>query len=98
MDKFLVLSALVLLLLGASVFQAFELNGLKEGLAKKTGFVSVASAAAAAPAAQSGGESYEQMMQRMHPDQFAQQQAQQASLPASAANPIANLPNMVGGC
>ncbi|MBI5035817.1 hypothetical protein HZC09_00590 [Candidatus Micrarchaeota archaeon] len=96
MDKFLVLSILAGLLLVTSIVQAVELGGIKQSLSK-TGLVTATAASggvAAAPAAQSGGETYEQMMQRMHPEQFAQQQTQQASAPAA----VANLPNMVGGC
>ncbi|MBI2444883.1 hypothetical protein HYV43_00660 [Candidatus Micrarchaeota archaeon] len=94
MDKFVVLSALLGILLVTSVFQAFELNGLKNQLTAKTGAVSFASAPAQ-PASSGGAESYEQMMQRMHPDQFAQQQAASAAVGDGALN---GLPNMVGGC
>ncbi len=94
MDKLSILTALMGLVLVASVFQAFELNGLKGQLSVKTGAVSFASAPVAA-ASSGGGESYEQMMARMHPDQFAQQQAQSAAV---GGNELNGLPNMVGGC
>ncbi|MBI4361327.1 hypothetical protein HY572_06170 [Candidatus Micrarchaeota archaeon] len=93
MDKIVILSALMGLVLVASAFQAFELNGLKNQLYAKTGAVALSSAPA--QLASGGGETYEQMMQRMHPDQFAQQQAASAAVGGNALN---GLPNMVGGC
>lgn len=93
MDKLAIVTVLMGLVLATSVFQAFELNGLKGQLSAKTGAVTLSSAPQAASSG--GGETYEQMMARMHPDQFAQQQAASAAVGGGALN---GLPNMVGGC
>lgn len=93
MDKVAILAALTGLVLVVSVFQAFELSSLKTQLFAKTGAVTLTSAPA--PQSSGGGETYEQMMQRMHPDQFAQQQQQTASV---GGGQLDGLPNMVGGC
>jgi|GEM_PF-2874939 len=93
MDKLVILTALMGLVLAASVFQAFELNGLKSQLSAKTGAVTLASAPQSA--ASSGDAAYDQMMREMHPDQFAQQQAASAAI---GGNALGGVPNQVGGC
>ncbi len=69
---------LVLLL---SIVQAFQINALRSNSAPQVTSAAVTTNAQA-------GETYEQMMARMHPDQVSAQPAPQAS--AS--------PSMVGGC
>lgn len=68
-----------------SVFQMIQINSLKNSLVNgaSTGSTKVS-------AKSSGGESYEEMMARMHPEQYA---ANKRS--GSTSN---NAPSMVGGC
>lgn len=94
MDNYVILSGLMALLLVTSVFQAFELTGLKSQMAAKTSGVSFASAPVRSISG-GGAETYEQMMARMHPGQFVQQQAASNAL---GGGQLANVPNQVGGC
>ena len=71
-----VLIGLVMIILGITVFQAVQINSLKDQITGNA--VTVVS---------QQGESYEQMMARMHPDQVQQKTVSTQSLPT-----------MVGGC
>mgnify|MGYP001560880986 CR=1 FL=1 len=73
--KALILTLAVMLVLSIAV-QSFQISNLREQGGQVTGNVVKTS---------SGGESYEEMMARMHPSQASQ--AKQASTPT-----------MVGGC
>ncbi|MBI2135845.1 hypothetical protein HYU06_02125 [Candidatus Woesearchaeota archaeon] len=84
---------LLLVVMGAVFFmlalQAFQLQGINAKIDAKLTGASVASRVASANT-QQGGETQEQMMARMHPDQVKKQSA--------APKGLENIPSMVGGC
>ncbi len=55
MDKMMILTALLVLVLAAAAFQAFELAGVKAGLEKFKAPAAVAAQAPAAPVPQTAG-------------------------------------------
>ena len=72
------------ILLVISFVQMIQIGSLKG-----TGISASVSTGAVTLSPASGGESYDQMMARMHPDQVKQ---------PSPSAPAANSPKMVGGC
>ncbi|MBI4739204.1 hypothetical protein HY772_06645 [Candidatus Woesearchaeota archaeon] len=87
MKNYLIVGMMVLILL-ISVVQAFQIKSLKTALSGNA-VRSTGAGANAGGAANAGGETYEEMMARMHPDQVA------AKSGGSGGN---SLPTMVGGC
>ncbi len=98
MEKQTLLTALVGILLVVAVFQAFQLQGLTEKVKASTSGAGLQLASAplqsvqAASQQASGGETYDQMMARMHPDLVKQQS--QTPVPQG----LQNLPSQVSGC
>ena len=76
-----VITAVVVIALVLVVFQSFQISNLKNTLGGNTVKTNVNAAAS------SGGETYDQMMARMHPDQVR-----------SSAQSGQAAPTMVGGC
>lgn len=84
---------ILVIVMGAVFFmlalQAFQLQGISAKLDGKLTGASIAGSALSSNT-QQGGESYEQMMARMHPDQAKKQ--------AAVPKGLENIPSMVGGC
>ena len=80
MRAYVILGAVTILLL-VSVVQAVKMNKLESNFESEIGSSAVGSGSAS-----SQGETYEQMMARMHPDQVVAPSAPNAG------------PSMVGGC
>ncbi len=80
-----VLLAGVGIVLMFSIVQAFQINALQSQLNGNAGTVSLSSASA--------GETNDQMMARMHPEQYAAQQKSAASNSSSGSTA-----SQVGGC
>ncbi|MBI5176917.1 hypothetical protein HY995_02390 [Candidatus Micrarchaeota archaeon] len=105
MDKGLVTNVMLGLLISVAVFQAFELGSLQSALVSQRS-VSLASPAsagsgstlAAVASSGSGGETYEQMMARMHPDQVAKAAPASAPAQSGALGGLDKIPSQVGGC
>lgn len=75
-----VITAVVVIALVLVVFQSFQISNLKDNLGGNAVKTNVKASSSG------GGESYDQMMARMHPDQV------RSSASSSAG------PSMVGGC
>ena len=86
---------LLLVVMGAVflmlALQAFQLQGINAKIDAKLTGASVASSIGGS-STQQGGETYEQMMARMHPDQAKKQAS------SSVPKGLENIPSMVGGC
>ncbi|MDO8537609.1 MAG: hypothetical protein Q7S21_01870 [archaeon] len=78
--------AMVAIVLVVSVVQAFQINSIKKELQTGNAIGNISLSASNDATSNAGGETYEQMMARMHPDQV--QQTTQTS----------SSPQMVGGC
>ena len=85
---------LLLVVMGAVflmlALQAFQLQGINAKIDAKLTGASVAGSSIGGSSTQQGGETYEQMMARMHPDQVKKQGA--------VPKGLENIPSMVGGC
>ena len=82
-DKIIV--GMVIVFVVFSVFQLVQINSLKKDL----GVAGASTTSKQVSAKSSGGETYEAMMARMHPDQYAANKK---------TNSNSNAPSMVGGC
>lgn len=82
MKKNVIIGVVLGVLILIAGFQMFQLSGLKKEL----------SGGSTAGMSSGSGESYDDMMARMHPDQVKKQKA--VATPKS----LDSLPNMVGGC
>ncbi len=84
---------ILVIVMGAVFFmlalQAFQLQGISAKLEGKLTGASIAGSTLSSNT-QQGGETYEQMMARMHPDQVKKQ--------GSVPKGLENIPSMVGGC
>ena len=78
MEKSTIITVALMFLVLVSLVQAVQIVGLKS---KITGGV-------VSNSKESGGETYDEMMARMHPDQYAKQ----------ASPSTGSSPRMVGGC
>ena len=80
MKSMTIMTIIAIVLVAFSIIQAFQINAIKGS----------ASGNAVSDGSSSSGETYEQMMARMHPDQVKKQSA--------APKGLENIPSMVGGC
>ena len=89
MNKNLILTIVMGAVFFMLALQAFQLQGINAKIDAKLTGASVANSIGGS-STQQGGETYEQMMARMHPDQVKKQSA--------APKGLENIPSMVGGC
>lgn len=82
MNKEVIITVVLVVLVAVVLFQTFQIVGMKGTNAQ---------AASVTQTSSGSGESYEEMMARMHPDQVKSTQR-------SSAQSINDLPSMVGGC
>ncbi len=88
MNKNIILTIVMVAVFFILALQAFQLQGISAKLEGKLTGASIAGRVAGANTQQ--GETQEQMMARMHPDQVKKQ--------GSAPKGLENIPSMVGGC
>ena len=88
MNKNLILTIVMGAVFFMLALQAFQLQGINAKIDAKLTGTSIASSLGRGNVQQ--GETYEQMMARMHPDQVKKQGA--------VPKGLENIPSMVGGC
>lgn len=88
MNKNLILTIVMGAVFFMLALQAFQLQGINAKIDAKLTGGSITSSLGGSNIQQ--GETYEQMMARMHPDQVKKQSA--------APKGLENIPSMVGGC